>query len=266
MKINNSNINALNTQQNKAEKPEKQQAEERPQLKEHCSSKAGNALRGMVLGLTLAAGIAGAKAMPVQAAVRNENEPVSVTQETETAAPQTELEAAVDDMMEQQQSVTVTFRTGKQGHCTNSLSLSNLVRSNIDSAKITSDGQLVLYDSDDSVINRFNLNTGADTLGKINLQTGSRFEESDSKIFKKGDYVKLSEDATKFIVYNRFDEEIGTVNTKIAQDNSNHSGNQVDDKTFAKAMCIMGGAAVTLLGGGYVAENVIDKVLSKRED
>ena len=56
----------------------------------------------MVLGLTLAAGIAGAKAMPVQAAVRNENEPVSVTQETETAAPHTEAEQVVDDMMEQQ--------------------------------------------------------------------------------------------------------------------------------------------------------------------
>ncbi len=248
MKINNSSVNALNTQQNKAEKPEKQQVEEKPQLKEHCSSKAGTALRGVVLGLALAAGVAGAKAMPVKACERNNSEPISVTQEVEETAPQTEVEKIVDDMMSEQESSTVTLHAGEQGHCSGKMKLGCILGGengrNYDTARITSDGQLVMlredvYYIDDTAyttyteMNRFNLNTNAESR-KIDLQTGSRFEETKDK---KSDYVELSKDGTQFIVYNENGEEIGTINTVTPDE---HNAKLIIGGTVAGGLLIAG--------------------------
>ena len=51
MKINHAKVNEMNTQEKSAAKTEKSRQEEKPQLKEHCSSEASNAVRNNVAAL-----------------------------------------------------------------------------------------------------------------------------------------------------------------------------------------------------------------------
>lgn len=220
LQVNQSVVNALNVQSQKKAETAKQDKENKPQVKEHCSSKAGKALRGMALGLMMAAGVASVGKATTVNAVENHsaNNQTAVTQEAETNVSKTAVEMAVDELMESN-GETVSLRTGNKNDCHGAMSNSILFKNgrNYDVAKISDDGKLKFYDEvtnrTDSgthktyfLENSFDLGVESEG-GSVNLQTGSRFEEVKSK---NGDYVELAEDGT-FNVYNSDGEQIGHV-------------------------------------------------------
>lgn len=235
--IQNSSINGLKN----VKKEESRQ--ERPQLKENCSSKASQALRGMVLGLALAAGVAASKGMVVHAA--NNNTPASdnniaVTQEVEQNTQTSEVEKMADELLGKEQSCSTLYIGGNPHYCKGEM----IETRNYNNAQITDEGQLVFLDKETNyryesgyqindgtgyikdfshygkyeycttlneketyyVQNSFEL--GAEANGSIiNLQPGTRFYESAEK---NGDYVELAEDGTTFNVYDSAGNQIGS--------------------------------------------------------
>ncbi len=98
----NLNTNVSNSKQTQESKP---QEEAKPQLKEHCSSKTGQALKNAALGVMLAASvIAGAKAVTVPAkAVEPEmvDNSTSVSEQAEETYTKSELEEAVQKAVDE---------------------------------------------------------------------------------------------------------------------------------------------------------------------
>ena len=237
----------ISDKKQEAEKPVQDEQTQRPQAKEHCSSKAGKAVRGMMLGLALAAGVSiGAKAMPVQAASSQPaDNGINVMQEMEENVQKTDMEKAVDELMAETESTTTTLHVGDKNTCHGQMSRSELFGGrNYDKAAIEKDGTLVFYKEythyhDDytsysySQKNSFNLNTETEG-SKIQLQTGSRFEETNNV---NGDYVVLADDGRTFCVYNKDGEEIGYV--------------EADTPETHKTEVIAGVIAATVMGGIY---------------
>ena len=222
----------LNTNVSNAKKAQelKPQEEAKPQLKEHCSSKAGQALKNVALGVMLAASvIAGAKATTVPVKANETQQPLdnstSISQQAETsAAPQTEVEAAVDEMINNHAGKPSKLHVGGKLSCSGSMrdSFSIIDKRSYDAAEITKGGNLVFYnkitssDGDSThylPVNSFDLK--ASTNGdSIVLQTGSRFEEA-TKLH--GDYIELADDGVTFNVYNADGEKLGHVKAQTPE-------------------------------------------------
>ncbi len=230
IKMNSVNVNT-NVSNAKKTQESKQKEEAKPQLKEHCSSKAGQALKNAALGVMLAASvIAGAKAATVPAKAAENQQPIdnstSISQQAETnAAPKTEIEAAVDEMMENKEVQTTKLHVGDRNNCHGKMTspLSFLGGKNYECAEITEDGSLVFYNKVLTAgnvikfepVNSFDLKAQPD--GKsIELQTGSRFEESTNV---HGDYIELADDGRTFNVYNSDGENIGHVKADTPESN-----------------------------------------------
>lgn len=251
LQINPSKLTAASLQTEKHVEAKKQEAKESlPQTKEHCSSKAGKAIRSVALGLMLAAGIASAgKPMKANAA---ENAPAdnqtTVTQEAETNVAKTDVEMAVDKAMDESEGKTTKLHVGDKNQCYGKMvgSFSCFDGRDYDSAAITSGGCLVFYNeiettkSDGSKstqyipVNSFDLQTQPD--GKsIELKTGTRFEESTKT---NGDYVELAEDGRTFNVYNSEGEKIGHV--------------KADTPDTFKTKVLVGVGLAGVAGAGYL--------------
>lgn len=206
------------------------QEEAKPQLKEHCSSKAGQALKNAALGVMLAASvIAGAKAATVPVKAAEPQQPLdnstSISQQAETdVAPKTEIEAAVDEMIESNTGHPSKLHVGGKLNCMGKMtdSFSFIDERSYDSAEITKGGSLVFYNKVSSSdgenthyvpVNSFDLK--AQPQGKeIVLQTGSRFEEATKM---HGDYIELADDGVTFNVYNAEGENIGHVRAETPE-------------------------------------------------
>lgn len=257
LQINRANVNATTLQESSKVKDEKQvQKDVKPQAKEHCSSKASKALKGMALGLMLAAGVASAgKAATVKAAEnQSANNQTAVTQEAETNTAKTDVEMAVDKLMEEE-GETVTLHVGNRVRCHGAMTNGTLFENgrNYEVAKISHGGKLKFYNVDYEendrkvyvLSNSFDL--GVNFAGtSIDLKAGSRFEEVDNK---RGDYVELAEDGT-FNVYNSDGELIGNV------------GCDTEDSFNTKALC---GVAGGVVGVGVYAASEIKKKKSEIE-
>ena len=121
------------------------QEEAKPQLKEHCSSMAGQALKNAALGVMLAASvIAGAKAATVPVKAAEPQQPLdnstSISQQAETdVAPKTEIEAAVDEMIENKVGQPTELHVGGKLDCIGRMtdSFSFIDERNYDSAEFT---------------------------------------------------------------------------------------------------------------------------------
>ncbi len=224
LQINRANVNAAMMQESSKVKDEKQvQKEVKPQAKEHCSSKASKALRGMALGMMLVAGVASAGKVSTVKAAENKsaNNQTTVTQQAETNVPKTDVEMAVDELMENE-GTQMTFMVGSECDCYGSMCSSEIFENgrNYDFAKISNGGVLVFYatdtidsvsDDDDedvtvTMVNAFDLQAKPNG-STIDLKSGSRFEEA---VKMNGDYIELAEDGT-FNVYNSEGEKIGHV-------------------------------------------------------
>lgn len=231
-------LNGINSQVNlretKSEKENKPKAEEKPQLKEHCSSKAANALKGIALGVILAAGIAtGAKAAPVKANENNvpENQ-TSVSQQAEVAVASTEIEAAVDEAMNKETSDLYTgYRVSCEGEMTEG-------DRNYKASDISDDGILTFYDVSRErasnnlskankyknvyeAVNSFDLETKAEN-NSAQVKIGQKFEETTAK---NGDYVELAEDGKTFNVYDENGNFIGSCTYKTEEERNNANDN-----------------------------------------
>ena len=225
----NLNANLSGAKKTQDSKPEK---EAKPQLKEHCSSKAGQALKNVALGVMLAASVvAGAKAATVPAKAAENQQPVdnstSISQQAEiNAAPKTEVEAVVDDMLASKDVQTTKLHVGDKNDCHGKMagSLSFLGGKNYDCAEITKDGSLVFYNKVLTVgnaikfepVNSFDLQAQPDG-NSIELKTGSRFEETTKT---DGDYIELADDGRTFNVYNSDGENIGHVKADTPESNT----------------------------------------------
>lgn len=225
----NLNANLSGAKKTQDSKPKK---EAKPQLKEHCSSKAGQALKNVALGVMLAASVvAGAKATTVTAKAVENQQPVdnstSISQQAEiNAAPKTEIEAVVDDMLASKDVQTTKLHVGDKNDCHGKMagSLSFLGGKNYDCAEITKDGSLVFYNKVLTVgnaikfepVNSFDLQAQPDG-NSIELKTGSRFEETTKT---DGDYIELADDGRTFNVYNSDGENIGHVKADTPESNT----------------------------------------------
>ena len=232
------NLNGMNSQSNlretKVVKENKPQTEAKPQLKEHCSSKAANALKGIALGVILAAGIAtGAKAAPVKANENNipENQ-TSVSQQAEVAVASTEIEAAVDEAMNKETSDLYTgYRVSCEGEMTEG-------ERNYKASDISDDGILTFYDVSRErasnnlskankyknvyeAVNSFDLETKAEN-NSAQVKIGQKFEETTAK---NGDYVELAEDGKTFNVYDENGNFIGSCTYKTEEERNNANDN-----------------------------------------
>lgn len=225
--------NQINSLKNNKETEKQEPQKDIPQLKEHCSSKAAKALRGMALGLALAAGVAaaGSKGIVVQAANNNSLDTqnnTTITQEVENNAQTSEVEKMVDNALDEQS--YSTLYVGGKTTCSGEMRETR----NYESAEINSNGQLVFLDqsTEQKMVSGYQLNYNGkyefcsrmqtDTVyspqnsfelgaevnnSNINLQPGARFNES---VEKNGDYVELAEDGKTFIVYDSSGKEIGS--------------------------------------------------------
>lgn len=255
LKVGNPSVSAAELKSAKKEVKQTENKEAKPQAKEHCSSKASKALRGAALGLMMAAGIASmgksvkvnAQEMPATA-----NQP-TVTQEAETNVAKTDVEMAVDELMEND-GKTITFKVGPKSICIGEMRGGEIFENgrNYDCAKITNGGVLMFYETktvespsgskstEYIPVNSFDLQATPE--GKsIDLKAGSRFEES---VKMNGDYVELAEDGT-FNVYNSEGEKIGHV--------------KCDTPSSYKAK-------LALIAGGLVAAGAYEAIKKKEEE
>lgn len=255
LKVGNPSVGVAELKSAKKEVKQAENKETKPQSKEHCTSKASKALRGVALGLMMAAGVASmgktakvnAQAMPAAT-----NQP-TVTQEAETNAPKTDVEMAIDDLMENE-GKTITFKVGPKSICIGEMRGGEIFENgrNYDCAKISNGGALVFYETKTVTtpsgsksteyipVNSFDLQATPD--GKsIDLKSGSRFEES---VKMNGDYVELAEDGT-FNVYNSEGEKIGHV--------------KCDTPSSYKAK-------LAFIAGGLVAAGAYEAIKKKEEE
>lgn len=273
--INKPLVNSVKTQENKnVEIKQEPKNENKKQLKEHCSSKAGKALRGLALGLMLAAGVAaGAKSMPVKASSNDTIDSQTCTmQEAEINTEKTDIEMAVDEAMNQTTSLYVGNDT--KVNCKGDMTGGER---NYECSSIT-DGSLCFYDETTHTrvipyttvgpngqsqthtrvqtnhtyteMNRFNLGTEKQGNGNIILEKGTRFDEVSEK---NGDYVILAEDGKTFLVYNSEGKEIG----KCTYQTTEEHDEETKDLLITTGV-IVGGIAVAK-GASEIAEHVKDK-------
>lgn len=231
-------LNGINSQVNlretKSEKENKPQTEAKPQLKEHCSSKVANALKGVALGVILATGIAtGAKAAPIKTNSNNmPDNQTSVSQQAEVAVASTEIEAAVDEAMNKETSDLYTgYRVSCEGEMTEG-------DRNYKASDISDDGILTFYDVSRErasnnlskankyknvyeAVNSFDLETKAEN-NSAQVKIGQKFEETTAK---NGDYVELAEDGKTFNVYDENGNFIGSCTYKTEEERNNANDN-----------------------------------------
>lgn len=257
LEINQIASTAINKNNNNDVSEKNANKEEKPQLKEHCSSKAAKALRGMALGLALAASVTTVTTGTISTTAQaSENQPAnnttSVSEEQEANVQKTDVEMAVENLLEESEVQTSTLHVGDKNTCYGKMTMSPFLGGrDYDMAKISDAGNLDFYksvqyrDSDDDVhtyyvkVNSFDL--GTETNGSsIELQVGSRFDQSDKE---NGDYVELAEDGRTFIVYNGKGEEIGHVRA------------DTPDSYNAKVTALVATGAV--LGAGYMVTEAL---------
>ena len=258
-KINLSGINTqANLQETKAVKKNKPQVEEKPQMKEHCSSKAANALKGVALGVILAAGIAtGAKAAPVKTSANNvvDNQ-TSVSQQAEVAVASTEIEAAVDEAMNNKVS---NLYMANIVTCSGEMTEGDR---NYKAAGISDDGVLTFYDVSREgksnnlskmnkyknvyeAVNSFDLETKAEN-NSAQVKIGQKFEETTAK---NGDFVELADDGKTFNVYDESGNFIGscTYKTEEERNEANDNFNKGIAAVAVGTLAVMGTATGVLV-------------------
>lgn len=209
-----------NIQDNKKQPIKEEKPQEKPQLKEHCSSKAGKALRGVALGLMLAASVAGgAAAMKPVKASAEELPQTSITQEISDVNAVSEAESSNSN-----KSVTIACH-GYLNTCEGEMK-DGCRRYQY--AQFNDDGTLEFYNKSyysgfgdkeyetKDTRNIFDLqssSTGSKTDyydTHMTLQTGTKFEEMGNQF---GDYVMIDENCL-ITVYDKNDKAIGTVQCK----------------------------------------------------
>ena len=258
-KINLSGINTqANLQETKAVKENKPQVEEKPQMKEHCSSKAANALKGVALGVILAAGIAtGEKAAPVKTSANNvvDNQ-TSVSQQAEVAVASTEIEAAVDEAMNNKVS---NLYTANIVTCSGEMTEGDRT---YNAACISDDGVLTFYDVSRErksnnlskmnkyknvyeAVNSFDLETKTEN-NSAQVKIGQKFEETTAK---NGDFVELAEDGKTFNVYDESGNFIGscTYKTEEERNEANDNFNKGIAAVAVGTLAVMGTATGVLV-------------------
>lgn len=267
-------VNGLSLKK-QAAKTENQPKQENVQIKEHCSSKAGKALRGMALGLMLAtSALAVGKPANVQAAQNNSAQDTAVTQEATQNVAKTDVEMAVDNAMAEKSVIRVD--SGKidcEGEMTGE-------GRNYEVAQISEDGVLTFSDKsiDENVVlkrkfmsdgsyqlvprveietnyeekNSFNLGATVDN-NEITLQVGQKYGEVAEK---SGDYVMLAEDGKTINVYDSQDKCIGSCSFETADEyNTRKDGNY-------KAL----GAVAGAVGVASAITAGITHVMNKKEE
>lgn len=249
----NRNIHENTKQPIKQERPQ-----EEAQLKEHCSSKAGKAIRGVALGLMLAASVAGGAAAmkPVRASAA-ELPQTSITQEI------SDVNAVSESETSNSKSVTIACH-GYLNKCEGQMK-DGCRRYQY--AQFNEDGTLEFYteshhrglgDRDYTTRdtrNIFDLQSSAtgakndyyDT--HMTLQTGTKFEETGNQF---GDYVMIDENC-KITVYDKNDNVVGTVQCKDYDQ-------LVKDKEEAAPVVLTLAGLLTVGGiGTIISENVRKK-------
>lgn len=282
------NLSGIKANSNVTEKKNKskinQKSETRPQIKEHCSSKAGQALKNVALGVMLAASVvAGAKAMAVPAKAA-ETQPVdnqtSVSQQAEVNTEKTDIEMAVEEAMQaDSKTATIYANVGGKVNCDGEMTSGDR---KYEAASISKDGILTFYDQEahskvvstvvmnpnggSSVIprtetdytykemNAFNLGTSPID-NAISLKTGEKFEEVSAK---NGDYVELAEDGTTFNVYDEDGNQIGSCNYLTLEQHAEAAKAKKQADAILLAGVTLGVGAV--VGGVKIADKLSDKI------
>ncbi len=284
LQINQSGINALNLQSQKKVESSKQEKESNPQIKEHCSSKAGKALRGMALGLIMAAGVASVgKAVPVNASgVQSSNNETAVTQEAEANVAKTDVEMAVDKALNaESKSSVLRVSVDQKVPCEGEMTGGDR---NYEKAQISKDGVLTFYDESAETsfhremkyvgdgkyervtrlkteynydeMNSFNLGSSVENKG-LELQVGQKYEETTEK---NGDYVMLAEDGKTLNVYDNDGKCIGSCSYETVDGYND----RIDTVAMGAAVGLgIAGAAVGVTVAGI---SVAEKVLSKHKE
>lgn len=285
--MHNVNLNGINSNMNLSEtknkKDVKAKEDTRPQVKEHCSSKAGMALKNVALGVMLAASvIAGAKATTVPVKAEN-TQPVdnstSVSQQAEVSAEKTDIEMAVDEAMQtESRTSTIYANVGGKVDCEGEMTNGDRC---YEKASISEDGVLTFYDQKvhneivsqvvvnpnggTSIVprtetkftydakNAFNLGTSTSN-NEISLKAGERFEEVSSK---NGDYVELAEDGTTFNVYDEAGNQIGSCRYMTPEQHEQARKNE------NQAMGIVAGTVALGAAGVVGVVKVVDKISDK---
>lgn len=285
LQVNQTGINSLNLNAEKKVDTAKQEKQEtKQQIKEHCSSKAGKALRGMALGLMLATSVASAgKAVPVNAAgVQSSNNETAVTQEAEANVAKTDVEMAVDKAMNTEAKssvlrVDVNSKVPCEGEMTGE-------DRNYEKAQISEDGVLTFYDESSETgfhremkyvgdgkyervtrlkteysydeMTSFNLGSSVENKG-LELQVGQKYGETTEK---NGDYVMLAEDGKTLNVYDNDGKCIGSCSYETVDEYND----RVDVSTKGVVAGLgLAGAVVGLSAAGIT---IADKVLSKHKE
>lgn len=285
LQINQSAINALNLQSQKKVESSKQEQNCNTQIKEHCSSKAGKALRGMALGLIMAAGVASVgKAVPVNASgVQSSNNETYVTQEAESNVAKTDVEMAVDKALNAESKssvlrIIVDQKVPCEGEMTGG-------ERNYEKAQISEDGVLTFYDESAETnfhremkyvgdgkyervtrlkteysydeMNSFNLGSSVDENKGLELQVGQKYSETTEK---NGDYVMLAEDGKTLNVYDNDGKCIGSCSYETVDEYND----RIDTTAMGAAVGLgIAGAAVGVPMAGI---SVAEKVLSKHKE
>lgn len=224
----NLNTNVSNAKKTQKAKP---QAEARPQLKEHCSSKAGQALRNAALGVMLAASVvAGTKAATISAKAVEQKEILPQTSYSQ------EVEAVSDtENLTNKKPVTIACTASRicEGDMTSGFRDYKYVEIN-DDGTINFYSKDRVYDSKDilnlndvlsfndeyhytkEIKNQFDLKgnifKNKDDALKTNMTilSGTKFNEISNKY---GDYVVMDENCV-LSVYDKDDNKVGSVQFK----------------------------------------------------
>lgn len=280
------NLNGINSKINLSEttkaKETKKNEIARPQLKEHCSSKAGQALRGLALGAILAASVISvgkATTVPVKAnELQNTDNHTSITQEAEENVEKTDIEMAVEKAINSESKTSALYvKAGEKVDCKGEMTGGDRF---YEKASISEDGVLTFYEEEAETNfssklkitpngevsikpkvereynytekNSFNLGISLNNKS-LNIKIGAKFEEMSAK---NGDYVQLAEDGKTFIVYNEMGNQIGSCSYEtIAEHNANAKSNGM---TIA--------ATFLTAGIGVAGIEMGQKHISKKED
>ena len=260
VQINSANFNTNLPTTQKAQKS-KPQEDAKPQLKEHCSSKAGQALKNVALGIMLAASVvAGAKAATIPAKAA----------ETKEILPQTSYSQEVDAVSNSENASnnkTVTIAChGYFNKCERAMTSGFR---NYEYVEINDDGTINFYteeresasffsDNEDKVYYTKETKNQFDLKGAIHknndyyetnmdIQAGTKFNEISNKY---GDYVVMSENCV-LNVYDKDDNKIGNVQFRDYK--------QIEDDRKEGAPIVLGALGALVVGGGAIAvKDIID--------
>ena len=253
--MNNIQMNSvnLNTNVSNAKKIQdaKPQEEAKPQLKEHCSSKAGQALKNVALGVMLAASvIAGAKAATVPAKAADNKEILPQTSYSQEVNAISDAENAKSDG-----TVTIACH-GYLNKCEGSMTSGFR---NYEYVEVNDDGTINFYTKDrqkdylssneDRVYYTKETKNQFDLKGDIHksndyyemnmdVQAGTKFEEIGNKY---GDYVVMDGNCV-LSVYDKNDNKVGSVQFK--------DYGQIEEDRKEAGPVVMGALGTILVGGG----------------